>query len=211
MKKLKICNIGWANSIHVERLMKWLAKKGHDVSIITNCPKEIEGVKIYDLSSKPDLRPRIERFKELSFNLYWRWLRKLNEIIRIRKLVKQISPDIVHSYTLWYPGYLGVYIKGYPFVVTVLNGDVLWKEKRVGIYTWIRTKCAIKKADLIIGESEELLNACIKHGATENKVQLMRRGVDLARFNYCTNKQEIRRQLGLQETSEVVLSPRNTG
>lgn len=211
MKKLKICNIGWANSIHVERLMRWLVEKGHDVSIITNRPKEIKGVKVYEIRRKSDNLPRFERYKEFHFNVSWKWLSEINGAIRIRKLVEEISPDIIHSYTLWYPGYLGVYVKGYPFIVTVLNGDVLWKKNNVDIFTKIRTRVALKKADLIVGESNELLDACLKHGVRKDKLCLMRRGVDFTKFNYCRDKTTIRHKLGLPEKSQIVLSPRNTG
>ena len=190
--------------------MRWFAGRGHDISIITNTPKEIDGVKVYDIRRKPDNRPRIERYKDFYFNVSWKWLQKLNEIVRIRKLVGEISPDIVHSHTLWYPGYLGVYIQGYPFVLTVLNGDVLWKKDSIDSYARIRTKLGIKKADIIVGESEELLNACIRHGAKKDKVHLMRRGVDLTKFNCNGNRNEIRHKLGLPKDSKIVLSPRNT-
>lgn len=209
--KLKICHIGWAASIHVERLMRWFAGRGHDISIITNTPKDINGVKVYDIRRKPDPRPRRERFKELYFNAHWKPFLKLNEIIRIRKLVEEISPDIIHSHSLWYPGYLGVYVGGFPYVVTVLNGDILWKKDDVDIYAKLRTKWAIKKASLVTGVSEELVNACIRHGAKKDKVHVMRRGVDLARFNRNGNKAEIRNKLGLSVDSKIVLSPRNTG
>jgi len=192
--------------------MRWFADKGHDISIITNTPKEIDDVKVYDIRRKPDPRPRRERFKELYFNAHWKPFLKLNEIIRIRKLVEEISPDIIHSHSLWYPGYLGVYVSGYPFVITVLNGDVLWKKDNIDTYTKLRTKWAIKKADLVSGESRELIGACIKHGADKNKTFITRGGgINLKKFNCNGNKAEIRRKLGLPEDFKIVLSPRNTG
>ncbi len=208
---LKICHIGWAHSIHVERMMRWFAKRGHNVSIITDHPKKIPGVNIYDIRRKPDSRPRWERFKEFYFNAKWELFLKLNEVVRLRKLVDEISPDIIHSHSLWYPGYLGVYVSGYPYVITVLNGDVLWKKDDVDIYAKLRTKWAIKKADLVTGVSEELVNACIRHGAKKDKVHVMRRGVDLKKFNCNGKKTEIRQKLNLPLNSKIVLSPRNTG
>lgn len=212
MCELSIVFIGCADSIHVERIMLWLVSKGHIISIITNAPKEIPGVKVYDLRRKTDIRPRLQRYKEFRFNLSWKWLCGLNEIIRVRKLVNEISPDIIHSFSLWYPGYLGVYIKGYPFVLTVLNGDVLWTNDGVGFYTRVRTRWGLKKADLITGESQELMNACVKHGANKKKVHVTRNwGVDFELFNCNGSKIEIRRDLGLPENSKIILSPRNTG
>lgn len=191
--------------------MRWFVRKGHDISIITDNPKEITGVKVYDIRKKQDLRPRRERYKDFYFNVRWKWLVRLNEIKRLRKLLDEISPDIVHSHSLWYPGYLGAYVKGYPFIITVLDGDVLWKKRDIGIYTKLRTRWAMRKANLITGVSEELIKACIEHGANKDKVHVMRRGVDLTKFNCNGNKVEIRRKLGLPESSKIILSPRNTG
>ncbi|MBC8485041.1 MAG: glycosyltransferase family 4 protein [Bacteroidetes bacterium] len=213
-QRLKICHIGWATSIHVERLMRWFAKKGHDISIITNNQKDIPGVKVLDIKRKPDNRPRWDRYKDLNFNIGW--VQNIHQIARIRKLVNKISPDIVHSHSLWYPGYLGVYISGYPFVVTVLNGDVLWTKKDIGrklsIYEKYRTKKALRKADLVTGESEVLINAAIKNGVSSNKVFVSKNyGVDLTKFNCNGNKTEIRREISLPVDCKIVLSPRNTG
>lgn len=189
-----------------------MASRGHEVSILTDIPKEIPSVTVYDLRRKPDLRPRLERYKDAYSNVHWKWLFKLNEIIRIRKIVKEIKPDIVHSFTLWYPGYLGVYLSFHPYMVTVFNGDVLWKQEHIDFYTKIRTKYAIKKADLITGESQALIDACVVHGADKSKVHVTRNGgVDLRVFNPNGNKAEIRRMLNLQADSKIVLSPRNTG
>ena len=213
-KKLRICHIGWANSIHVIRIVKWFSERGHDISIITD-QEGIEGVKTYLIPKSFDenTRPRWKRYMRLSFNHYR--VQKLRyavqRIIWIRNLVKEINPDIIHSYSLWYPGYLGVYIKGYPFVLTVLNGDVLWKKEDIDIYTKLRTKWGIRKADLVTGESEELMNACVKHGANKNKVHVMKNwGVNFELFNCNGSKIEIRRKLGLPENSKIILSPRNT-
>jgi len=195
--------------------MRWFAKKDHDISIITDNSKKIEGVKTYviPISFSEDTRPRWKRYIRLSFNSIKRLVFSIKRILWVSNLVNEINPDIVHSHSLWYPGYLGVYIKGYPFVLTVLNGDVLWKKDDIGqnnsLFIKLRTKWAMKKADIITGVSEELVNACISHGAREDKVQVMRRGVDLTKFNSNGNKDKIRGELGLPENSKIVLSPRN--
>jgi len=216
-KYLSICHIGWAQSIHVERMMRWFTKKGHDVSILTDNPKEIDGVKNYLIprSFDVDVRTRWNRYMRLSFNNYrlQKTRYQLFRVLWIRNIVKEINPDIVHSHSLWYPGYLGVYIRGYPFVLTVLNGDVLWKKSDIdlhmGLYARLRTRWGIKKADVITGVSQELVNACVKHGADFNKVHVMRRGVDLNIFNCKGDKAESRNELGLSSHFKIVLSPRN--
>jgi len=220
-KKLRICHIGWAHSIHIEKLMRWFAKKGHDISIITDNSKEIDGVRNYQIPPIPgsfgeDTSPRWKRYMRLSFNDYR--LQKIRfhilRILWIRNIVKEINPDIVHAHSLWYPGYLAVYINGYPYVLTVLNGDVLWNKDDIGMKRKfsekIRTKYALKKANLVTGESETLIKACIQHGASKNKLHVTRCwGVDSTIFNCNEDKAEIRIMLGLSIKSKIVLSPRN--
>jgi len=53
-KKLKICHIGWAHSMHVKRITQWFARKSHDISIITNNPQEIDGIKVYECYIPPN-------------------------------------------------------------------------------------------------------------------------------------------------------------
>ena len=217
-KKLRICHIGWAQSIHVVRLMKWFANKGYDISIITDNPTEIDGVKIYVIpkSFDVDARARWKRYMRLSFNIYilQKIRHQLLRILWIRNIVKEINPDIIHLHSLWYPGYLGVYINGYPFVVTVLNGDVLWNKDdidlKIKFYERVRTKYALKKANLITGESKTLIDACMRHGVSKNKLHITRcGGIDLTVFNCNEDKSAIRSSLGLSSHFKIVLSPRN--
>jgi len=203
--------------------MRWFAGKGHDISIITDNPKEIDSVKNYKIPSMPrsfciDTRPRLKRYLKLSFNDYRvrKIMFQIRKILWIRGIINDINPDIVHSHSLWYPGYLGVYITGFPFVITVLDGDVLWTKKDTGgklsIYEKYRTKRALRKADLVTGESELLINVAIKHGVNRNKVFVSRNyGVDIEKFNFNEDKTVVRRNLNLPDSCKIVLSPRNTG
>ena len=208
-----ICHIGWANSIHVQRWVNWFARRGHESHLISDRVVPIEGVMIHQIPPyEHDSRPRWQRLRDLSIH-DWR-VHRLKTIFWVRNKVREIAPDILHSHSLWYPGYLGIYLNFHPFAITVFDGDVLWTKGDVGMdvnyFTKLRTYMGLKKADLITGESEELVNACIRRGANKNKVHVMRGGVDLKLFNCNGNKIKIRRVLGLPENSKIVLSPRNT-
>ena len=96
-------------------------------------------------------------------------------------------------------------------MVTVFDGDVLWKKDDVTLWQKLRTKAALKKADLITGVSASLTNACVVHGVERKRTNVIRRGVDLKTFNMQHDKAEIRTQLGLPESRKIVLSPRNLG
>jgi len=208
MKKLKICYIGWANSIHVERWVKWFADRGHEVHLITDAIKEIEGVFQYDIKTNSTYRSRLERYIDLQFNINNKHLKRIGEIFRLRKLIKKIKPVILHSFSLWYPGYLGVYSGFHPYVITVLDGDVLWVKDNTNLFTKLRTKYALTHSDYVVGESEHLISAAVKTGVRKERAAVNKIGVDKKYFYFKENKEEAKKLLGL-EGCKVVLSPRS--
>ena len=209
MRKLKICNIGWAYSPHVNRVAKWFAEKGHDVSILSDQPFEVEGVKVYNLYERDKDKTRWQRYRNIEFNISWKWLRRLEGLVHVKKIIKNISPDIVHSHSLWHPGYYGGYLNFHPYVVSVFNGDVLWTRNNVGLFEKCRTGMAFKKADLVLGESKTLIEAAIARGADPQKSHIMKIGVDLKVFNIKNDKIKLREKLKLPADANIILSPRS--
>ena len=211
MRKLKICHIGWANSAHTARWVKWFADQGHDSYLITD-QGEIEGVKTYVIpkSFEVESGPRWKRYMRLSFNI-WRIQKMkypMQRILWLRNLINKINPDIVHSHPLWYPGSLGVFVNCKNFVVTVMNGDVMYHHgKDASLGHHLMVMYAMRKAKLITGVSQTLLNAAQKHGASEKKTHVIRRGVDLTLFNSNRDKDEVKKRLSLK-AKYIVLSPR---
>jgi len=134
--------------------------------------------------------------------------RRIFEFNWIRRLVKKLNPDILHSHALWYPGYYGVFLNVRNFVVTVMNGDVLYHHGRdAGFAHHLMVMYAVRKAKLITGVSQTLIDAAIRHGARKDKTRVVRRGVDFSLFNSSENRNEIRKKLSLS-AKYIVLSPR---
>jgi len=211
---VKICHIGWATSPHTVRWVKWFAERGHESYLITD-EGEIDGVKTYQIpqSFGIDTRPRWKRFIRLSFNDYrvQRARFKVQRYVWIRNLVRDINPEILHSHALWFPGNLGVYVRSKNFVVTVMNGDVLYHHgKDASLSHHFMVMYAMRKAKIITGVSQTLINAAQQHGAKKYKTNVIRRGVDFYLFNKNRNKEEIKRILGLK-SKYAVLSPRYLG
>lgn len=205
---MKICNIGWAHSPHVYRMLKWFATKGNDVHVITNSPFHMEGVKIYDISVRDEGELGWQRYKDAKHNILLRWLTRMDELKRIRKIVDDIDPDIIHSHSLWYPGYMGSYLNFHPYVVTVFNGDVLWEKDNLSLYDKMRTIGALKKADLVLGETKTLIDAAINRGVNREKAHVMKIGVDFRVFNQQVDRMALRKKLSLPLNANIVLSPR---
>lgn len=65
---MKICNIGGAYSLHVNRIAKWFAEKDHDVAILSGQLFEVEGVNVYNLYER-DRDKTLEVCFELKLNL----------------------------------------------------------------------------------------------------------------------------------------------
>lgn len=205
---MKICNIGWANSIHVERWLRWFSRHGHEIHLITDRPKDIEGVSIHDIGFKPDTRSRLQRYKNLSFNIWW-WAYFI-KILEVRRLVRQIKPDILHLHSLWYPGHLGAFAGFQPYVVTVLDGDILWQKKK-SLISRTFVQIALRRASMVFGESKQLLAECRCFGVLSDRLCLSHAGgVDLEKYNVSLDRSAVRLQLGLPR-EHIVLSPRSLG
>lgn len=207
---MRICHIS-GGSVHTRRWIKWLADRGHKNYLITNAEiRPIDNVEIYNVRWDHwyrDRRPRWARFKELSF--HDTRTKSLKPFIEMRRIIKKISPDILQSHSLKFPGYLGNYLNFHPYVVTVMNGDVLWiGGKLVTRWQKFHTKLGLRIADIVTGVSETLVQACIRLGAYPKKTYVIRRGVDINLFSSNNDQESSKTQLGLN-TGKVVLSPRN--
>lgn len=205
---MRICHIGWANSIHVQRWVTWFARRGHESILITDRAMPIDGIRVVEIPQLgEDHRPRWQRIRGLSIH-DWR-VTRLREVWWLRQMVRKIQPNIVHSHTLLYPGYLGAFAGYRPYVITVFNGDVLWKMYP-GLLHDLRTRWALLRARLVTGDTELLIQACQRLGAEPEGTKVIVGGsVDRSWFKLPQNREEIKQNLGIAG-HHVVLSPRST-
>lgn len=190
----------------MQRWVRWFAKRGHEVHLITNHPVTMEKITIHDISWKTDARPRYIRYWKLGFNI--KSVRLFKTILEIRKLVKTINPDILHLHTLYYPSYLGIYINFHPLVVTPWDGDVIWSPKRSMTHKFL-VKYVLRNADLITHNSLQMREKCISLGVIKNRLYMVQcPGVDLKSFYPQGKCGEIKERLNLDD-SPLVLSTRS--
>jgi glycosyltransferase involved in cell wall biosynthesis len=86
---------------------------------------------------------------------------------------------------------------------------VLWTREKVSLYEKSRTRRALRKADLVLGESRTLVEAAIEKGARRDKTRVMKLGVDLTVFNQKRDKILLRRKLNLSQNANIILCPRS--
>jgi L-malate glycosyltransferase len=185
---MTICYTG-AKNLHTERWVTYFAACGHEVHLIIDEPVDYEGVIIHSLDLKVD--------KTLSY-----FFKKL---FKIRKLVRQIKPDILHAHTITTEGYICALTGFHPFVVTIWGSDI-YLRPHTGFDERLFTQLVLKRADLVTADSQDQINAAVALGGRASKCEVIQWGLDLNLFQPM-DATAIRSQLGFGE-DPVILSPR---
>ncbi|KAF0135198.1 MAG: glycosyl transferase group 1 [Candidatus Saganbacteria bacterium] len=215
--KLKICFLGWANSEHVKRWVKWFAAQGHEVHLLSNVYEEIEGVTVHSLQNKvvslSDTASRSCRQNNLltdwvkwaKFN-YLSYLKYPSYIRKTKQLLKQIKPDILQGFYIGFAGYIGIFTGFHPFMVFTGGPELLFYPKK-SLFHRIWVKFAMKRIDFLTHTSEEANKAAIELGMSPEKSKFMHIGIDLKTFNPHIDPGNLKKRLGI-DGHPMVLSTR---
>lgn len=192
----RICYLATWDSVHTHRWLSYFSEKGYEIHLISNYPKkcpELENIKLYNLAYRGE-----ERIRRGCYSLYFlirRW--------RLALLLKKIKPHILHSHALPFWGWWGANANFHPFVITVWGQDTPpdtrepEQIKKEMIY-------ALKKADLITSDSEDLRRWSINLGASPENNYIVHWGVDFNDFNMTVNGSVIRKELNLHDDPVVI-------
>jgi glycosyltransferase involved in cell wall biosynthesis len=172
---MKICYIGNAQSIHMQRWAKWFADKGHEVHLITDTLAKIDNVKIHSV---------IKRGKRLNF-LIRTW--------QTRRLVRKIKPDILHAHYIFGYGLFGAFANYHPFVVSAWGSDILIDAKQ-SLLKSIAVKYVLKNAQVTIVHSNTLKHIIEQYKPKGEIVQILW-GVDVNRFKPDASKRVLLRKM----------------
>ena len=187
--------VGNGASIHVTSRSAAVAARGHAVRLVT----------VGDVLPSPgvDVRSRpLPRGAAASVRAARGFFRDLREF----------APDLVHLH--YAGGKLGTLtlLSGIrPLVVTVMGGDVLPEQHPGGLSRLQRrtTRRILQEADLVLVKADALRPAVTGLGATPEKVETVRWGVDPAVFTPDPEgAAALRARLGLVPADRVILSPR---
>lgn len=180
--KIRMCLIGNIQSSQNQNLCRYFVQKGYDIHFISTKPGRITGAKIYVLSDS--------RFTPWYF---------LKSLIKIRKIIREVKPDIVHGQDLVFGG-IWAYSSGFrPYVVTPWGSDVINYDKFIDLEKYLIRK-TLREADLVTTSSLALKHQAEKIGLQKNKTQMIHFGIDLDVF-----KNRSKSQIGL------IFCPRTIG
>lgn len=197
---MRLCYIANPKSIHVQRWLEYFVAKEYEVHLLTfNSPiPPLPGVKTYQI---------LPSFLK-NLNVGRGWL-SMFFFFRVRRLVDEIHPDILHAHVLSVNSWLATLSGYHPRALTMWGSDVFRAHRNlttiVGRQLTVR---ALKSADLITAVSEPLFHMAQKRIFQEISGQIIRIGVDLKTFFPAEDAPVLRKQLCIEKHQPVVLSPR---
>jgi len=198
---LRLCFIASGVSIHTKRWVNYFARRGHEVHLISS--SFAEGYEGFDSSVQihPLIRllPQIWMLSGYPSGILW--------LFQVRRLAKEIEPDIMHAHYIGVPAYLGIASGCHPLILSAWGSDILIAPENSLIYRFL-TKQALKRADSIICVSPTLKEEVIKLGAAPEKVEVIPMGVETQKFRPALRSNTLLRELGIAD-SPVVISTRN--
>lgn len=176
----KICYIGNARCIHTVRWAQHFKKMGYDVTIISHYSANIDGIKVIESDCS------LVRFPV--------------SILKIRKIINEIDPDIVHAHQVLSEGLYAAF-SGRRYVVSAWGSDVLLGPSESRILKLL-AKIVIHGADYITSVNDIVTEKLIELGADKCKVSTFPMGI---------SKENYEKLINVNKNKDIVtiVSPRN--
>lgn len=195
---MRICYLANAGAIHTLKWVNFFAQRGHEVHLISPIPAEgyAQDVQLHQLTVP--LPPKV-----------WGILRAINvvaRIIKIKRLINKIQPDILEAQYIIPYGYLAIASGFHPLVLTTLGSDILIEAKRNILYRFL-SKYALKRAEVVTCNSEMMKEELFKLGTDPSKIRIIYQGIDTQKFSPQA-RQGFKDRLGISEVP-VVISTRS--
>jgi glycosyltransferase involved in cell wall biosynthesis len=162
---MRVVYLADAPYIHTRRWLEHFARAGWETHVISFRPAEIDGVRVHYVAG-------LERLGRLRY---------LARAGRVRRLVRELEPDVLHALHLTSYGFLAALCDIRPTVTSVWGTDILeapgWSPFHYAI-----TRYALAKADHVTACGLRLANATLRYAPRAKPITVVPYGVDLARF-----------------------------
>lgn len=176
---MKICYIGSAKSIHLQRWIKWFVDNGHEIHLITSSLAEIDGIIIHPIGD--------EREGSL-FNF-------IKKMVQTKKLLRKIDPDILHAHYAFGPGTFGAFSGFHPFILSPWGGDISIDSK--SFIKRFFMKYALRRADIISAVDGSIKKRLIELKCDPKRLVSLRiASVDTRCFHPSKRTESLRKSLG---------------
>jgi len=194
---LRLCYIASGISIHTERWVNYFARRGDEVHLISS--RFTEGYEGFD--SRIQMHPLVRLLPQI-----WKLSGYLSGILwlfQVRRLVQRIRPDILDAHYIGVPAYLAVASGFHPLVLSAWGSDILIDAKRNPLRR-ILTQSALKKAEMVICDSETARKRLLELGTRPDKITKIFWGVDTQQFNPQRRDEELKGNLGVSGAPTII-------
>lgn len=167
---MKICYLADINSAHTHKWLNYFTLKGYDIHVISLGKGEYEGVTVHSLDVQDTVMKRTSDKNKLEY---------FKKIKRVKQLVKEINPDVLHAHYASSYGLLGALTNYHPYIISVWGSDVYDFPVKSFLHKAM-IKYNLKKADYILSTSNVMKTETEKY--TNKKIQVTPFGVDINKF-----------------------------
>lgn len=167
---MKICYLADINSAHTHKWLNYFEGKGYDIHVISLGKGEYEGVTVHSLDIQDNIMKKSSEKGKLQY---------LKRVKRVKQLVKEIKPDILHAHYASSYGLLGALTNYHPYIISAWGSDVYDFPIKSPIHKFI-IKYNLKKADYILSTSKVMKEETEKY--TNKDILVTPFGVDINKF-----------------------------
>ncbi|KMT22610.1 glycosyltransferase [Clostridium cylindrosporum] len=187
---MKICYLADANSSHTRKWCDFFSSKGYEIHVISLNDGEIKGVKVHSLG--------IDNSK-VAYGGIFSKLNYVKRIFKIRSLIKEIKPNILHAHYASSYGLLGSLCKFHPFILSVWGSDIYSFPMESGLKRKI-IEHNLKCADYLMSTSQDMARETSKY--TNKDIMITPFGVDTSLFRPLDVKKDNKIVIGAIKTLE---------
>jgi len=138
---VRIAYLSIGGHIHTERWLSYFVERGHEVHLMTVQPAPIDGVTVHDIRTGVPVKP----------------VHYAVALGKVKRILAEIRPDLLHTHFLTGYGYWGAFSGFHPFIMTVWGDDV-YLTPRESFLKGMLARRVLRCADLITGDSQDILN-----------------------------------------------------
>ena len=166
---MRICFVGPANNRHIEKWCKYFVSKHHEVHVVSLVEGSIESVVVHYVNT--GISPRDSDIKKLKYLLYPQ---------KVKKIIKNISPDIISVHYATSYGLLVALALQKGYFLSVWGSDIYEFPKRSFLHKEI-LKFSLRKASILLSTSKAMAEEASKY--TNKEFYITPFGVDINLFN----------------------------
>ena len=178
--KIKIAFIASGRSPFIRPYLEYFQKQGHDVSLFSIDSYDADknyGYTTFDISCGADARKKITK---------WRYI---FSAFKLRRLLKDIKPDILHGHYATSAGIICLLSGFRPFIISARGSDLINSMKSAFWRTALRVIFA--KSSLVHTVSSQLKEYAMALNVPENKTLMLTQGVNTDKFQYNEPKSKL--------------------